>query len=545
MEGFTLMEALLVGIVYYLAYCEISMPLIGAGIQDPVTVGLILGLFFGDYKLGMAIGVGIGLMYFNAGAQVGGNLPTDAVLASCIVVPLAIKYDIPVATAMAVAVPFGVLGTFVDNARRMINGVWNRRAQKHVDEGAWNKLTFDSIIGPSLVSAAVRIIPLAALLYLFGAAAGDVIANLPAWLTAGFSVIAGLLPGLGLVLCVQFIGKRELLPYFLIGFFAVSLGGISTVFVALIGVCLAFMHLQFVGHKFEEEEDYEEEEEEAEAAAVSPYRPDAVFPSKAAYFWWCMKFNMFYRVSQCLEYFYGTGTAWSMLTQLKRVYGDNEEGLKTAYRRELKPFITNMAWGTELTTISMVMEEDIAKNGDPDGVKGEAIESFKTGLMGPMAGLGDTIEVAIMMPIFKSICYPLAQAGNVLGAFPFTYWFGWQLIPSYITGRIGYEKGQKGLTKLLASNVISKVLYGAGILGILLMGAMCASYCNLSFNIAWTNALGVTTSINDVLNSLIPGLPTLLYLSLVYLLLKKGVSFTKIMIGVVIFGLVGSFIGIV
>ena len=157
MTSFTLVESLLVGIVYYLAYCEVSMPLLGAGLQDPVTTGLIIGLLFGDYKLGLVIGVGIGLMYFNAGAQVGGNLPTDAVLASCIVVPLAIKFDLPVETAMAVAVPFGVLGTFVDNARRMVNGMWNRQAQQHVDQGAWNKLTFDSVIGPSLVLSLIHI----------------------------------------------------------------------------------------------------------------------------------------------------------------------------------------------------------------------------------------------------------------------------------------------------------------------------------------------------------------------------------------------------
>lgn len=541
MTGFTFLEALMVGVMYYLAYCEVSMPLIGAGIQDPVTVGLFLGLIFGDYKLGLEIGVGIGLMYFNAGAQVGGNLPTDAVLASCIVVPLAIKFDLPVATAITVAMPFGVLGTFVDNARRMINGMWNRRAQQHVKEGAWDKLTFDSVIGPSLVSAAVRIIPITLLLFVFGSKAGEVIANLPAWLTDGFAVIAGLLPGLGLVLCVQFIGKQELLPYFLVGFFAVSLGGASTVFLALIGFCLAYLHLQFIGYKFED--DYEEEEEEEET--TNPYNPTSAFPTKSAYFWWCMKFNFFYRISQCLEYFYGTGTAWTILKPLKRIYGDNEEGLKAAYLRHLKPFITNMAWGTELTTISLVMEEDIAKNGDPDGQKAEAIESMKTGLMGPMAGLGDTIEVAILMPIFKSICYPLAQAGNVLGAFPFTYWFAWQLIPSYVSGRIGYEKGQKGLTKFLSSSTVTKVLYGAGILGILLMGAMCASYCSLNFTISWTNALGVTTDINSVMNSLIPSLPVLLYLGLVYILLNKGVSFTKIMIGVVVFGLVGSLVGIV
>lgn len=540
--SFTFWDALIVGVVYYLAYCEMTIPFIGAGIQDPAAVGMIIGLAYGNMTTGLIIGAAIGMIYFS-GMQVGGNLPADSVLATCITVPIALKFNIPQETAMAFAVPFGVLGTFVDNARRLINGMWNRRAQAHVNEGKLNKLWIDAILGPSIVSAALRIIPLTLLLWLFGDAAGNIVSDLPEWLNNGFAIISGMLPGLGLILCVQFIGKKELLPYFLVGFYAVSLGGASTVFVALIGICLAFLHVRFVSYQFDEEE--EEEEEESEEMAAATYGEHTAFKSRGALWGWCVKFCALFRISHCLEYFYGTGVGYTMLKPLKRIYGNNIEGLKKAELRHLKPYISTHSWGMELLTASLAMEEDIAATGDETGVKGEAIESFKTGLMGPVAGLGDSIEGSITMPLFKSICYPFAMAGNPFGAFTFTLWFGWQVIVTMITGTIGYEQGKKGIAKLLSSPAISKVMYGAGVLGIMMMGAMCAGYVSFDLAIGWTTSLGTEFSLAGLLNGLIPNFATILYLGIVYLLLNKGVSFTKVLIGVVVFGLVGSLVGIV
>ena len=114
-----------------------------------------------------------------------------------------------------------------------------------------------------------------------------------------------------------------------------------------------------------------------------------------------------------------------------------------------------------------------------------------------------------------------------------------------VTGTIGYEQGRKGITKLLDSPAISKVLYGAGILGIIMMGAMCASYVSFDLAIGWTTSLGTEFSLAALLNGLIPNFCTLLYLGICYILMNKGVSFTKILIGVVVFGLLGSLIGIV
>ena len=538
--SFSLFEAFMVGLLYYLAYSEICMPFVGQGLQDPATIGLLIGLVYGDWKTGLIVGASIGMLYIS-NMTVGGNLPSDAILAACISVPIAIKAGISTETAVAFAIPFSVLGTFVDNARRLINGHWNRRANDHVEKGEYNKIFFDAVIGPSLVSAAIRIIPLTILLYVFGSAAGQIVQQMPAWLNNGFTVIGGMLPGLGLALCVNFMGRKELLPYFLVGFYAIYLGKVNVVFVALIGIAIAFIHMNMTANQYEEDEDDYEEQETEETVVWSA---DGAFSKPSECDKWSFKYFFFFRISQCLEYFYGTGIGYVMMKPLKKIYKGNDDGLKAAMHRHLQPFISNPVWGFPLISGSLAMEEDIAKNGDPDGTKAEAIVAMKTGLMGPLAGLGDGLQGSITMPLFKAFCYPLALAGNPIGAFPFAYWFAEMLVETMIAGRIGYVKGRQGIVQIINSPLLKKLMTGAGILGIIMMGALSAGYVTLNLKLGWTTSVG-TTNLNDILNGLIPGCLVLFYMGVSYKMLNKGVSFIKLVLAVCAFGLVGSLIGLV
>jgi len=58
------------------------------------------------------------------------------------------------------------------------------------------------------------------------------------------------------------------------------------------------------------------------------------------------------------------------------------------------------------------MEEEKA-NGAP--ISDEAINATKTGLMGPFAGIGDTITQGTITPILLAFGISLGQTGNVLG----------------------------------------------------------------------------------------------------------------------------------
>ena len=146
---------------------------------------------------------------------------------------------------MAFAVPFGLLGSMMDNLRRLINGMWNDRAHKHIDELNWKGLNFDGVIGPILVQFPIRVIPVLGILMGLGTFGDAILKVIPEWLMNGFSVVGGMLPGMGLVLCVRLIGRINLLPYFVIGFFLAITTGWGTLTIAMIAGAAAFLHVQF------------------------------------------------------------------------------------------------------------------------------------------------------------------------------------------------------------------------------------------------------------------------------------------------------------
>ena len=484
-------------------------------------------------------------MLYIANGPVGANLPSDGVLAACIGVPIALKNNLPVETAVALSIPFSLLGVFMDNGKRLVNGVWNRMAQRHVEEKKYGLIFFDGVIGPSIVTFCFKAVPLTMVLFLFGGAAGDVVAQFPAWLNSALALIGAMLPGLGLMLCVIFMGKRELLPYFFVGYYIVYFSGVSYVFVCLIGVMAALIHTQLVGWMFEDDEDDDEDEEEEEekAATDSPYGPGHVFESRAQMLWFTVKMLAGFRIAQCIEYFYGTGIALLFRKPLARIYDEDSPEYQVAMKRALEPFITNMWYGMCILTGSLAMEEDIALNGDPDGTKGEAITTFKSSLMGPFAGLGDGVEMGVMFPTLKSICYPLALQGNILGGLVQTWAGIWEFVPTFVSGTLGYEQGRSGLLKMMESGSLKKVLYGASILGTMMMGAMAAGYCTVPLVITWETVTG-TPDLVSVLNGLIPGILPLTYLMLSYVALNKGVKFTRLLLVTIAFGLVMGLLGL-
>jgi D-glucosaminate-specific PTS system IIC component len=86
----------------------------------------------------------------------------------------------------------------------------------------------------------------------FGASyATPIIEKMPDWILHGLSVSGGLLPAIGFATCVLMVGKKNLLPYFIIGFFLVKVISMPIITTAMFAGAAAFLHLQFT-HKMEE-----------------------------------------------------------------------------------------------------------------------------------------------------------------------------------------------------------------------------------------------------------------------------------------------------
>lgn len=234
-----LINAIVGGIMYFVgtqrAGYGMTTPL-----GSPIMIGLVFGMIYNDIATGLIIGANIQLVYLGIIAT-GGNIPADQTLAGVIAIPIALELGLDAPTAVGLAVPFGVLGVFLDQIRRTSNSIWVRRADKDAMEGNEKGIFHNAFTLPLLVTLALRFVPVF-VVNLFGAnAVSWLMESMPAWIINGFSVAGGILPAMGFAIIIITIGKKSLLPFFIIGFFLVQYMQISIMAAAIFGICIALL----------------------------------------------------------------------------------------------------------------------------------------------------------------------------------------------------------------------------------------------------------------------------------------------------------------
>lgn len=238
-----IIQAALVGILYFLATNRIwygwSML-----IRQPLSLSVFIGLIYGDMTTALITGASLQMMYLGAIAP-GGNIPADEALAACVAIPIAILANVSPEMAIAIAVPVGLLGVMLDQLRRTLCTGFMHVADKAALEANAAKIRRLAFIYPLLMVFPLRFIP-AFLANIFGVDAVQLfMSNVPHWVTQGLSIAGGLLPALGFALTIVIIGKKNLLPFFIMGFFFVAYSGISVVGVAIFGFCIAMLYTHF------------------------------------------------------------------------------------------------------------------------------------------------------------------------------------------------------------------------------------------------------------------------------------------------------------
>ena len=236
--------ALVFGILYWFATNKLWYGTLHL-IRQPIVLAVPIGLIMGDLPNAMIIGASLQMIYLGAIAP-GGTLPSDEALAACIAIPLALEANLEPGIAVTLAVPIGLLGVLIDNLKRTYHSYFIHLADKAVEENNLKKMRRADFWYPLSVSVPLRVVP-AALALAFGVDAVTAFLNsIPAWATNGLSVAGGLLPALGFAVTIMVIGKKKLLPYFIIGFAIVAYSGINTIGVAVFAICIALLQGNFV-----------------------------------------------------------------------------------------------------------------------------------------------------------------------------------------------------------------------------------------------------------------------------------------------------------
>ncbi|HIW18152.1 PTS mannose/fructose/sorbose/N-acetylgalactosamine transporter subunit IIC [Faecalicoccus acidiformans] len=231
--------ALFSGFVYWLSSCKVGYTL-ESSLGSGLFIGFMFGLFFGDMITGLALGASIQLVYLGM-ISTGGNMPADNALAAVIAIPIAMKSGLDANAAVALAVPFGVLGVFLDQLRRTSNSIWVRKADELAQKGDIKGIFKCAYIYPEIVIFFLRFVPVFLISLLGTDSVISLIESLPAFIITGFSVAGGILPAMGFAIILITIGKPKLLPYFFIGFFAVQYLGLNNMATAIFGTCLALL----------------------------------------------------------------------------------------------------------------------------------------------------------------------------------------------------------------------------------------------------------------------------------------------------------------
>lgn len=116
------------------------------------------------------------------------------------------------------------------------------------------------------------------------------------------------------------------------------------------------------------------------------------------------------------------GFCLSMLPVAKKLYPDPVQRTEML-RRHASFYNTEPQIGAIVNGMALGLEEKKA-NGEP--IDGETINTLKVGLMGPIAGIGDSMIPGMLIPILLSIGMALAAGGNILG--PLFYTVAWLAI---------------------------------------------------------------------------------------------------------------------
>lgn len=235
--------------------------------------------------------------------------------------------------------------------------------------------------------------------------------------------------------------------------------------------------------------------------------------------------------------------AASMVPIAKKLYPNDRNKQSEVIKRHLSFFNTEPNFGTVIHGIVIAMEEQIANGAE---ISTNAINSIKTGLMGPLAGIGDTLTQGTIIPLLLAIGIQLGKEGNIFGPLFFILTCSVALIVIARTSWfLGYNQGREAVSELLGSEKFDTIVRSAGILGAIVIGALIAQFVNfnllINFNIGDT-ALNVQA---DIFDKIIPNILPFGFTLLMYKLLEKGKNPIILMFAIIVGSIIASFVGIV
>ena len=236
------------------------------------------------------------------------------------------------------------------------------------------------------------------------------------------------------------------------------------------------------------------------------------------------------------------GYLTSMLPIVEELY-DNKDDQARSMQTYTAFFNTEPQLGSLVVGITAGLEE--ARSNGADGVDDETINGLRAGLMGPIAGIGDSLVVGTLIPIILGIALGLSTDGSPIGAI--FYIIVWNLL-AYFGMRFayfkGYELGDKAVEVLVGTQG-QAIRKAVAIVGGMVVGAVAATWVPIKTALELKNSSGKAFLVlQKQLDGVDPGLLTALFTVFCWwLMAKKNMSPIKVMLLLVVIAFVGVITG--
>lgn len=274
-------------------------------------------------------------------------------------------------------------------------------------------------------------------------------------------------------------------------------------------------------------------------------KTDSFLPDKAAenkfyrqLFWrqnWLM-FCTSYTKQQAVTY------SWTLKPFLEKIYGKDTPAFYDAMLRHQTFFNTTPMMAPFIMGLNLSMERE---NHDSKGkFDVTSITAIKSALMGPFAGLGDSVQQGALRILATAIAIGFCQKGMFLGPLLFLLIYN---IPNMLIrwygAKFGYRLGQDFIAKTMENGLFKTITKAVSVLGLMMIGAMSAQY--VTFTTTFTaKAAGTTFKLQSVLDQILPGLLPLTLVVLCFMYLRKKNRPVRALVAIVALALILTVLGI-
>lgn len=236
------------------------------------------------------------------------------------------------------------------------------------------------------------------------------------------------------------------------------------------------------------------------------------------------------------------GSAYTMSRVVGKLYEDDKEKRARALQRHVDFMAITPHLSTLLYGILAAMEEENANNSDFDE---SSISAVRASLMGPIAGIGDSLLWGTLRIIAACIAISFSQNGSILGPLLFLLIINVPcMILRYVCLFKGYELGTSFFKKVLDSGIMDTVTYVASSIGLMVIGCMTASMVALELPFM-VGSGDFAQPLQGYIDQIMPCLLPLAIFGLMVALLNKKIKTTTILIFTIVISIALAFFGIV